>query len=154
MALLKLLLDTNVVIDHLNRRKPFDASARLVMAAGRMGDFELWITMSQVTDLIYILSEGGSHELVPHVLEQLTGLRTFVRVFAAGEPEVDRMLASAWKDPEDCLLYQSALSLKADAIITRNQKDFEGRLVQALSCEELLQRVESDHGIAYEEVAF
>ena len=46
------------------------------------------------------------------------------QVFAVGGAEVDRMSASAWKDPEDALMFESALSLKADAIITRNAKDF------------------------------
>lgn len=154
MPKLKLLLDTNVVIDCLSRRKPFDSSARLVMAAGRMGDFALWITASQITDLIYILSDGETQELIPRALDQLTGLRTFVRVYPAGESEVDRMLASSWKDPEDNLLYQSALSMKADAIVTRNQKDFEGKIVPALTCDELLRNVEKTYGISYEEVDF
>ena len=66
-----------------------------------MGEFDLWITSSQVTDLIYILSEGGKRSLLSRVLEQLRGLRTFVNVHAVSDREVDRMLAASWKDPED-----------------------------------------------------
>ena len=58
MARMKLLLDTNVVIDYLHEREPYYEKARLLMTAGRVGEFSLWITSSQVTDLIYILSEG------------------------------------------------------------------------------------------------
>ena len=43
------------------------------MTAGRVGEFDLWITSSQVTDLIYILSEGGKRSLLSRVLEQLRG---------------------------------------------------------------------------------
>ena len=46
------------------------------MTAGRVGEFDLWITSSQVTDLIYILSEGGKRSLLSRVLEQLRGMRT------------------------------------------------------------------------------
>ena len=56
MARMKLLLDTNVVIDYLHEREPYYEKARLLMTAGRVGEFSLWITSSQVTDLIYILS--------------------------------------------------------------------------------------------------
>mgnify|MGYP000296791090 CR=1 FL=1 len=60
MARMKLLLDTNVVIDFLHEREPYYDKVRLLMTAGRVGEFSLWITSSQVTDLIYILSEAGS----------------------------------------------------------------------------------------------
>ena len=56
MAQSKLLLDTNVVIDYLNEREPYYEKARLLMIGGRVGEFELWISSSQVTDLVYILS--------------------------------------------------------------------------------------------------
>ena len=59
MAQAKLLLDTNVVVDYLNECEPFYEKARLLMIGGRVGEFELWISSSQVTDLVYILSNGG-----------------------------------------------------------------------------------------------
>ena len=54
MGKIKALLDTNIVIDFLNQREPFYEQARLLMIAGRVGEFDLWILSSQVTDLIYI----------------------------------------------------------------------------------------------------
>ena len=92
MARMKLLLDTNVVIDFLHEREPYYDKARLLMTAGRVGEFDLWITSSQVTDLIYILSEGGKRLLLSHVLEQLRGMRTFVNVHAVSDREVDRIV--------------------------------------------------------------
>lgn len=154
MARAKLLVDTNVLIDYLSMREPFYDEARLLMIVGRVGEFELWMTSSQVTDLIYILSDGGKQALMPSVLERLRGLRTFVEVFAVGGTEVDRMLASAWKDPEDALMFESALSLKADAIITRNAKDFESSLVRAMTAREFFNRLRDEQGVDYQEVAF
>lgn len=152
MEKLRLLLDTNVVIDYLDAREPHYEKARLLMLAGYAGEFELWITASQVSDLIYILSEGGSRERMPSVLERLRRLRSFVEVFATGESEVGRMLAASWKDPEDCLLFETALSLKADAIITRNQKDFETSLIKVLDCEEFFKWVKREYSLDYDEV--
>lgn len=154
MARAKLLVDTNVLIDYLSMREPFYDEARLLMIVGRVGEFELWMTSSQVTDLIYILSDGGKQSLMPSVLERLRGLRTFVEVFAVGGAEVDRMLASAWKDPEDALMFESALSLKADAIITRNAKDFESSLVRAMTAREFFNWLRDEKGVDYQEVAF
>lgn len=154
MARMKLLLDTNVVVDYLNRREPFYEKTRLLMIAGRVGEFDLWITSSQVTDLIYILSDGGARSLVPGVLERLRGLRTFVSVHPVSESEVDRMLASRWKDPEDALVFEAALRMRADAIITRNQKDFESTMVKVCDSAEFFAWMESEFGIAYDEVEF
>lgn len=154
MVRAKLLVDTNVLIDYLSMREPFYDEARLLMIVGRVGEFELWMTSSQVTDLIYILSDGGKQSLKPSVLERLRGLRTFVEVFAVGGAEVDRMLASAWKDPEDALMFESALSLKADAIITRNAKDFESSLVRAMTAREFFNWLRDEKGVDYQEVVF
>lgn len=153
MAKMKLLLDTNVVIDYLHEREPFYRKSRLLMAAGRVGEFDLWITSSQVTDLIYILSEGGSRTLLPRVLEQLRGLRTFVNVHAVGDREVDRMLAASWKDPEDSLIFESALIMKADAVITRNQRDFESSVVKVVDCDEFFAWVRTEFDLDYDEAA-
>lgn len=151
---MKLLLDTNVVIDFVNEREPHYQGARLLMTAGRVGEFDLWITSSQVTDLIYILSEGGKRTLLPRVLEQLRGLRTFVNVHAVSDREIDRMLAASWKDPEDSLIFESALEMGADAIVTRNQADFESSVVKVVDCDEFFAWMRDDFGFDYEEVAF
>lgn len=153
MARLKLLLDTNVVIDYLDMRDPHYEKSRLLMLAGYVGEFELWITAPQVTDLIYVLTEGGKKSLVPEVLERLRKLRAFINVFATSGNEVDRMLAEAWDDPEDSLLFEAALSMRADAIITRNQKDFESSLVKVLDCNRFFDWVKESCGIDYGEVA-
>ncbi len=153
MGRLKLLLDTNIVIDYLHEREPYYRKARLLMMAGRVGEFDLWITSSQVTDLINILSEGGNRALISQVLEQLRGLRTFVNVHAVSDREVDRMLAASWKDPEDSLIFESALQMKADAIVTRNQKDFESTLVKVVDCEEFFTWMREEFNLDYDEIA-
>ena len=125
---------------------------RRACSAGRVGEFSLWITSSQVTDLIYILSEGGKRSLLSHVLEQLRGMRTFVNVHAVSDREVDRMLAASWKDPEDSLIFESALEMRADAIVTRNQKDFESSVIKVVDCDEFFVWMRKDFGLDYEEV--
>lgn len=148
----KLLLDTNIVIDFLSMREPFFEDARLLMALGRFGEFELWVSSSQVTDLLYVMSNGGKQEELPTVLQQLRELRTFINVFATSDREIDAMLASAWKDPEDFLLYEIALQLKADAVISRNQSDFPESLIPVMNCEEFFAWMEQTQGLAYGEI--
>ena len=61
-------------------------------------------------------------------------------------------LVSAWKDPEDYLLVEVALALKADAIVTRNQKDFPKGLVKVLDCNEFFAWMRDERGLVYDEV--
>ena len=146
---MKLLLDTNVVADYLHVRKPFFDKARLLMILGFAHEFELWITSSQMTDLVYILTEGGKQQLMQEALRQLRDLRQFVNVYATSETEVDKMLLTTWSDPGDFLLYQCAISLKADAIITRNSHDFEEQAIKVCNCEEFFDWVYEISGVKY-----
>lgn len=153
MGKIKALLDTNIVTDFLNQREPFYEQARLLMIAGRVGEFDLWISSSQMTDLIYILSEGGKPSLIPETRETIQGLRTFVSVFAVSAREIDKMLASSWKSPENRLLFEVALSIHADCIITRNKEDFESGLVRALDCDDFFIWLKTDFNLDYDAIA-
>lgn len=148
----KLLLDTNIVLDCLCKREPFYGNARTLMIAGRVGELDLWITSSQVADLAYILSEGGKKSLINGALEKIRGVRTFIRVYPVSEKEIDQMLTTSWSDAEDALMFECALNMRADAIVTRNQSDFESSLVPALDCGQTLRWIESTCGISYEEI--
>lgn len=104
-----------------------------------------------MTDLVYILSDGGKASEMPKVLETLRGVRQFVNVYAPGEVEIDKMLLTSWQDPEDALMHEVALSLRVDAIISRNAQDYEGSFMPVLTCSELFEEFKSQ-GIVYEEI--
>ena len=150
---MRLLLDTNVVVDYLGNREPFCKPARLLMIAGKVGEFELWISASQVSDLIYILSNGGKKTLMPQVSHIIEALLDFVNVFAAGKDELVAALHAGWDDPEDAIIHAVALKLKADAIITRNGDDFSKSLVPVMDCEEFFSWLEGKD-MSYEELAW
>ena len=68
MVFAKVMVDTNVLVDYLNEREPFCQDSRLLMIAANVGDVELWLCASQLTDLVYILSDGGKPELMAETL--------------------------------------------------------------------------------------
>lgn len=59
------------------------------------------------------------------------------------------MLASVWNDPEDALIYECALSLKADAIISRNAADFQKGVIPIMTCQEFFEYMYKEHGFHY-----
>lgn len=148
----KLLLDTNIVLDFMNRREGFYDDARLLMLAGKVGEHSLWITTSQVTDIIFIATEGGKPNLVPDVLRRVHMLRRFVNVYAVTERDIDSMLATTWNDPEDALVFEAAMRLDADAIITRD-KGFPGNdCIDVFDCPGFFKYLEDEYGVSYAEV--
>ena len=46
MAKVRVLLDTNIIVDCLGVREPFYELARRVLLCGRVGEFELWLASS------------------------------------------------------------------------------------------------------------
>ena len=147
------MLDTNVVIDYLSRREPFFERARLVMLCGRAGEFRLLLAASQITDLVYILSNGGRASEVPAVQQRLRGLRTFVDVVPVDAAAIDRMLSTGWNDPEHALLYDLALAAGADCLLTRNKADFKAGPLPVMDCDEFFAWVEETRGALYDEIS-
>ena len=152
MAVQKILLDTNIVLDYIGERGPHYKETRLLMLAGRVGEFSLWIASSQVTDMIYILTNGGDKQKVAEVLEKLRLLRTFVNVYAVTDADIDKMLATTWSDPEDALLVELALRMRADAIITRDEDFPPTDAIRVHNCPDFFDWLNREKGISYDEI--
>ena len=152
MTVQKLLLDTNIILDFLGKRGPHFAETRLLMVAGKIGEFSLWIASSQITDLIYILTNGGNKSKTQEALEKLRSLRTFINVHSVSDTDIDRMLATTWNDPEDALLVDIALRMRADAVITRDAEFPKSDAIRVHDCPGLFAWLEKEKGISYAEV--
>jgi hypothetical protein len=87
------------------------------------------------------------------VAEELRRLRTFVHVCTFGEEEADAALGLEWGDLEDALVCQAAISIRADAIISRNQGDFAASPIPVFDCGEFFAWHAEKTGVSYEEIA-
>lgn len=149
---MRLLVDSNIIIDFVLRREPFYVSARKLLVFTALGELEAWVGASQLTDVFYVLTSKSGGMDPARAKALLRTLRERVHVCSLTQADVDAALASTWDDFEDACVHQSALKLKADAIVTRNKEDFERSFVPVLDCEELFALIEKEHGIVYGEV--
>lgn len=149
---MKLLVDTNVLLDCMLERQPFAESARLLMLLGELGEFDLFISASQVTDAYYLLTNGGKRGRSEAAKRALLEARKFIRIASVIEREIDAALDSSWDDVEDACVYQAARSIKADAIITRNQKDFEKSSIKVFDCDEFFAWLKKEKQVDYGEI--
>jgi len=82
----------------------------------------------------FLLRKHGTEE----VRRLLNNFRLLSRVTTVNERTVDESLVSQFADFEDALQYYSALTAKAEAIITRNKKDFANSKIPVMTAGEYL----------------
>ena len=132
--MIKLFLDTNVVMDMLLRREPFFLAAANIFALSTAKKIELYAAPMTYATASYFIGKKDSSNVKPLLSE----LRKLSHVTLAGEDTIDKALVSNFEDYEDALQYFSASTLDIDYIITRNKKDFLPSQIEVLTPVEFL----------------
>jgi predicted nucleic acid-binding protein len=115
-------IDTNVIIDALADRVPFNTDAQNVLLEASAYVFDAVITSNTVTDIYYLLHKAFSDsEKVKKILNQLFNS---ISIISVEESDCKKALSSKVSDYEDAVLSESASRNGVDYIITRNVKDF------------------------------
>ena len=144
---MKLLLDTNVLVDYFGARRPFCDQWELINALQMTGYAELWASAESYTDAFYLLRRAvGSEKLQDMFLESLS----FVRVCSVDEDDIRKAAERSWSDFEDCLIAVCAEKVKADYIITRDAGGFKRSKIPAMDAPPFFTMLEEDYGIVYE----
>ena len=120
---MKLLIDTNVVLDVLLRREPFSKTAAEVLNLTQRDEVREYVSASAITDIYYIANKQmKDRDAVRDLLKRL--LMVF-SVAAVSEREIQNALNLAWGDLEDSVQYSVALLNEMDGIVTRNPSDYQ-----------------------------
>ena len=120
---MRILIDTDVLLDVALNRKPFlEHSARVLQWAELGG--EACIAWHSIANCAYLLENEGR--------EFLTGLLSFVEVSEVGTREALDALQLPMKDLEDALQAVSARKWGAQYIVTRNLTDYGDSPIQAV----------------------
>ena len=130
----KLFLDTNIVMDLLENREPFSHDAVRLFTMAYHKQVKLIVSPMTYSVASFLLHKHGSEG----VRKLLSNFRQLSRVATSNERTVDDALASQFKDFEDAMQYYTALKAKADAIITRNGKDFVHSKIPVMTAGEFL----------------
>ena len=120
---MKLLIDTNVVLDVLLRREPFFRTAAEVLSLTQRDEVREYVSASAITDIYYIANKQMKDR--DAVRDLLKRLLMVVSVAAVSEWEIQNALNLAWGDLEDSVQYSVALLNEMDGIVTRNPSDYQ-----------------------------
>ena len=136
----RVLLDTNVCIDAIQRRKPFDVNAQKILDMSERGIFEGFVAAQTFDTIFYILFKDNATE---HVYQAIEGLRKTVNIATVSREVIDKALQLKWPDFEDAIHYKAALASKCDAIVSRNPQDFIDPVIPVLAPLQFLESIES-----------
>ena len=134
-------LDTNIVIDVLTDRKPFSDFGQQLFDLSLKEKIKLSISsLSYTTIYYYIRKSSGSHKNAITILKELEAI---ISPSDVSKEMINQAIHSDFNDFEDAVQYFTALSVKCDAIITRNPKDFKKSSILILSPEEALAQIQN-----------
>lgn len=115
------LLDTNVVLDALLARAPFEVDAATLFAAAETGKIDGFLCATTITTIHYIARKAVGKDAASELLDNLLAIFQIASVTPA---VIKSALALDFTDFEDAVLHESAAAISAEAIVTRNTRDF------------------------------
>jgi len=117
----KILVDTNIIIDILTKRKKFYKPASWLFTLSDNNELELAISSLTFANTYYMLSKELDSGKAKEILRKF---KLLVKILPMDDKIIDLSLNSDFKDFEDAIQYYTAIENKLDMIITRNLKDF------------------------------
>jgi len=135
----RVLIDTNIVLDFLLQREPFTQDAELIFQAIDSGQIIGYVTATTLTDIFYISRKHtrSVEQARQAVLETLTAMV----ICPVNRAVLESAFRSGLADFEDAVQIFSAVDQELDAILTRDAKGFLSSSIPVLSTQELLQKL-------------
>ena len=135
---MKLLIDTNIVLDVLMKRDIFYDNSRAVLKLCEDRKIQGFITASSMTDIFYLVRKAMKN--VDETYKIIAALLEILGILSVTSKDVQKAFLARAKDFEDCLIAECAKSNKCSGIVTRNYKDFLTFGVNIYSPEDILKK--------------
>jgi len=136
IASMKVLIDTNIMIDALTNRDGRSGFSATVIDLCAKQVIDGYVALHSISNMYYILRKQYSDAERRTILKRYNEI---LKVAEAGNGVVDAALNNtAISDYEDALQYACAETVGAEYIVTRNIKDYGKAEIRAISPEELI----------------
>jgi len=131
---LKIMFDTNIVLDLLMDRMPFSDSAVELFSKVEDGAIIGYLCGTTITTVCYLVSGSLGAARAQDEIRKLLGL---FEVAPVNRLVLESALGIDFNDFEDAVIHEAACHVGADAIVTRNLKDYKKSRIPVYSSEEL-----------------
>ena len=137
---MRVLLDTDVVLDLLLDRAGFADNAAAIWKANEQGQIDAYISAITPVNVFYIARKiKGTEKARQAVAELLAAFHVCTLDYAT----LQAALSLPMTDYEDAVQLASAVSQQLDAVITRNVDDYKNATLPVLTPSEFLTRLTS-----------
>lgn len=133
---MKLLIDTNILLDVLQDRAPHAEASSQIWKLCEIKEVEGAVNSLSIANIVYIMRKSLTAEMITTVIEELSFIFDFIDLTSADLFQAAKM---GWADFEDALQAVSAKRIGADFIITRNVKDFKDSSVPVVTPTDFLE---------------
>ncbi len=135
---MKILIDTNIILDLLCNRKEFVEDSAKIFKLCEIKKISGYISALSIPNIVYIMRKELDEQKIREVIEKLS--LVFDIVDLKGD-DLKKATSLNFSDYEDAVHSQQATRIRADYIITRNIKDYKNSKVMAIKAAELLERI-------------
>ncbi|MCG9890510.1 MAG: PIN domain-containing protein [Thermosynechococcaceae cyanobacterium MS004] len=136
---MRVLFDTNVLLDALLAREPFVKDAASLLEAIESVQIEGFMSATTVTDIHYLISrQTRSPETA---ITAVTRLLELMEICTVDRNVLEQAIKLKFSDFEDAVQVACAMALELDAIVTRDVNGFKNSPISALSPDELRTRL-------------
>lgn len=131
---MKILFDTNIVLDVLMDRLPHSDAAVELFSKVEDGTIIGYLSGTTITTVFYLASKTVG---AARAQEEIRKLLSLFEVAPVNRHVLESALDLDFIDFEDAVIHEAACHIGADAIVTRNQKDFKKSGISVYSSEEM-----------------
>ena len=132
---MRVLFDTNVLLDALLAREPFVADAAFLLETVELGQVEGFMSATTVTDIHYLV--GRQTKSAEIAIAAVTQLLALMEICAVDRDVLEEAIALRLTDFEDAVQVASAMKLGLEAIVTRDVDGFTGSPIAVVSSKEM-----------------
>lgn len=133
---MRVLIDTNVILDVWLARKPFLADSARTLSAAESGQITGIVCSTTITTLHYLVKKLKGDATARRLLRDLLKI---CELGAVQRTEIECALASKIKDFEDAVIESVVIETESVIIATRNLSDFKKSRVRAMEPKQIVE---------------
>ena len=138
---MRVLIDTNIILDFQLERAPFLQDAETLFAAISSGQIVGYVTATTLTDIFYIARRHT--QSVERAKQAVEFALAIMEVCPVNRAVLETAITSAVPDFEDAVQVACVISQGLDAIVTRD-RNFVSTSVSVLSVTQVFQQLKSN----------
>lgn len=127
---MKILVDTNIILDVLLKREPHDKAAQVIMTKCADREITGYLAAHSIPNIFYVLRKEYSQE------ERRKFIKNLCEIFRISDLNAEKIISAIdneqFSDFEDCLQEECAVAEVVDYIVTRNPADFKKSRVKVI----------------------